>query len=94
MRDSIFTATVSFRQQSDPLKGRETLGQVSVQSHATEQTSETEITNNDSHLEFSWEIIWSDLYCTYLNLHTSLPWYYLGYLLTLENRLHEKMSHQ
>lgn len=53
MRDSIFTATVSFRQQSDPLKGRETLGQVSVQSHATEQTSETEITNNDSHLEFS-----------------------------------------
>lgn len=53
MRDSIFTATVSFRQQSDLLKGRETLGQVSVQSHATEQTSETEITNNDSHLEFS-----------------------------------------
>lgn len=54
MRDSIFTAIVSFKEQSDPLKGRETSGQVSVQYHVTKHTSETEITNNDdSHLEFS-----------------------------------------
>lgn len=74
MRDSIFRATASLSQQSNPLKGRETLGQVSFQSHVTAQTSETEIINNDSHLEFSRQIIWNYLYCSYLNLHTSLPW--------------------
>lgn len=53
MRDSIFKATASLSQQLKPLKGRETLGQISFQSHVTAQTSETEIINNDSHLEFS-----------------------------------------
>lgn len=86
MRDGIFTATAPLIQQSR--KGRETLRQVSFQSHVTAETSETGI-NNDSHLEFSLQIICNYLY--YPNPHTSLPQYYLGCLFILtENKLHKK----
>lgn len=74
MRDSIFTATASLSQQSEPTERQGNLRPSFISVSRNCADLRDEITNNDSHLEFSRQIIWNYLYCSYLNLHTSLPW--------------------